>query len=239
MTAQAKNAETQIHQIMQMIYTIHIMQGNRKMRSEKNPTIRYYQQHAEELAQRYEGADVTDLHRWLLDTFSPGAQLLEIGCGSGREAAYLCAQGFEVEGIDPAPAMIDRALSLHPELAGHLFQGALPDVLPSTLLKNEHYNGIYAVASLMHLLKEQLHPTFEILHRLLKQDGKLLFSVPLSRPDLDESGYDEKGRYFLLLSSYEWIDRAESAGFHTISSATNGDGMGRESVTWLTCIVKK
>ena len=209
------------------------------MRHDSRPTIRYYQQYAEELAQRYERADVADLHRRLLDTFSSGSKLLEVGCGSGREAAFLCAQGFEVVGIDPAPAMIDRALSLHPELEGRLFQGDLPDELPSTLLEAEHYSGIYAVASLMHLLKEQLHPTFEILHRLLKQDGRLLFSVPLSRPDLDESGYDEKGRYFLLLSSDEWIDRAESAGFHIVRSATNGDGMGRESITWLTCVVEK
>jgi hypothetical protein len=91
----------------------------------------------------------------------------------------------------------------------------------------------------MHLLKEQLHPTFEHLHRLLKQGGKLLFSAPLSRPGLDESGYDKKGRYYLLLTSDEWIDQAESAGFHSISSATTGDGMGRETITWLTCVVEK
>ncbi|MDZ7794881.1 MAG: class I SAM-dependent methyltransferase [Spirochaetia bacterium] len=209
------------------------------MKHEKNSTIRYYQQHAEKLSQRYERAEVADLHRRLLDTFSPGAQLLEIGCGSGREAAYLCGQGYEVQGIDPAPAMIDRALCLHPQLEGRLFQGALPDELPAALLEHEHYNGIYAVASLMHLLQEQLHPTFEHLHQLLTQAGKLLFSVPLSRPGLDESGYDEKGRYYLLLASDEWIDQAKSAGFHSISSATTGDGLGREAITWLTCVVEK
>ena len=209
------------------------------MKHEKNPTIRYYQQHAEELAQRYERAEVANLHQRLLHTFSPGAQLLEIGCGSGREAAFLCAQGYEVQGIEPAPAMIDRALYLHPELEGRLFQGSIPDELPAPIVQNEHYNGTYAVASLMHLSKEQLQPTFENLHRLLKQDGRLLFSVPLSRPDLTESGYDEKGRYFLLLTSDQWIDQAESAGFHTINTFTNGDGMGRESIIWLTCVHEK
>ena len=209
------------------------------MRHEKKPTINYYEQHAEELAQRYESADVTDLHRRLLETFSPDSQLLEIGCGSGREAALLFAQGFDVKGIDPSSAMINRALSFHPELKGRLFRGAVPDEIPPPILEDGHYNGIYAVASLMHLSEEQLRPTFENFYRLLKQDGKLLFSVPLSRPDLDKSGYDEKGRYFLLLSQDDWINKAESAGFHTVSTTTNGDGMGRESITWMTCVEEK
>jgi len=209
------------------------------MRNKKKPTISYYDQNAETLAQRYESADVTDLHRRLLETFTPGSQLLEVGCGSGRETAFLFSQGFDVQGIDPSSAMINRALSFHPVLKGRLFRGAVPNEILPPILEDGHYNGIYAVASLMHLSEMQLYPTFEIFYKLLKQEGRLLFSVPLSRPDLDESGYDEKGRYFLLLSQDDWINKAESAGFHTVNSTTNGDGMGRESITWLTCVAQK
>ncbi len=209
------------------------------MKIKYSSTLSYYEQHAETLAQRYERADVSDLHRRLLETFNPGAKLLEVGCGSGREAAFLLSHGFEVEGIDPSHAMIDSAFSFHPELEGRLFQGSMPDELPAPIVQDKHYNGIYAIASLMHLSKEQLLPTFQILYRMLHQNGRFLFSVPLSRPDLAENGYDEKGRYFLLLSQAEWITRVESAGFHTVNTSTNGDGMGREAIIWLTCVLEK
>lgn len=37
---------------------------------------------------------------------SPGAQVLDVGCGPGRHAIELARRGYEVVGIDPAPAMI-------------------------------------------------------------------------------------------------------------------------------------
>src|SRR6056297_2714549 len=102
------------------------MNDTEHMKIKYNSTLNYYEQHAETLAQRYESAAVTDLHRRLLETFSSGSQLLEVGCGSGREAALLFSQGFDVKGIDPSSAMINRALSFHPELKGRLFRGAVP-----------------------------------------------------------------------------------------------------------------
>ena len=53
------------------------------MKIKYSSTLIYYEQHAETLAQRYESADVTNLHQRLLETFTPGSQLLEVGCGSG------------------------------------------------------------------------------------------------------------------------------------------------------------
>lgn len=59
-------------------------------------TGQYYDTHAEQLAVRYRGADVTALHillrRWLLASGS----VLEIGCGIGRESAFMSAIGLDV-----------------------------------------------------------------------------------------------------------------------------------------------
>ena len=38
-------------------------------------TIRYYTTHVKDLVQRYESADVSDLHALLADSFPPGARL--------------------------------------------------------------------------------------------------------------------------------------------------------------------
>ena len=42
----------------------------------------------------------------------PGARVLDVGCGFGRHAIELARRGFEVVGIDPAAAMLDRAREL-------------------------------------------------------------------------------------------------------------------------------
>jgi hypothetical protein len=143
--------------------------------------------------------------------------------------------------------MIEEALRYHPELEGRIFEGAVPANVPEHILENfagrggqdNGYDGIYAVASLMHLYKDKLPETFDLLYSALKPGGRFLFSVPLSRPDLEASGFDQKGRYFLLLSTEEWKGHLEAAGFSRIVTATNPDGMGRGSVTWLTCTAEK
>jgi SAM-dependent methyltransferase len=38
-----------------------------------------------------------------------GKRVLDVGCGTGRHTAWLAAQGARVTGVDPSPAMLDRA----------------------------------------------------------------------------------------------------------------------------------
>ncbi len=52
----------------------------------------------------------------LLDRFAPGQRLLDVGCGLGREMAYLQAQGYEPIGIDSSAAMVEWASQRNPGL---------------------------------------------------------------------------------------------------------------------------
>ncbi len=47
-------------------------------------------------------------HMWrmLLETFSPGARLLDLGCGTGLDAAYLAARGYEIVAADGSEQMV-------------------------------------------------------------------------------------------------------------------------------------
>jgi len=81
-------------------------------------TIDYYNENAEKLAALYETAEMSIFHSLLLRFLPEKASVLEIGCGSGRDAAFLIAKGYDVAAIEAYPNMIEVALRLHPELAG-------------------------------------------------------------------------------------------------------------------------
>ncbi len=48
-------------------------------------------------------------HAWLAAAFGAGARVLEVGCGTGLDTAFLAARGADVVAIDPSADMIARA----------------------------------------------------------------------------------------------------------------------------------
>src|SRR5688572_7892814 len=42
--------------------------------------------------------------------FRPGDRVLDLGCGTGEDAAHLVSRGVNVHAIDPSPAMVRVAL---------------------------------------------------------------------------------------------------------------------------------
>ena len=57
-------------------------------------TLDYYNENAEKLAELYETADMSELHSLLLRFLPQRASVMEIGCGSSRDAAFLLAISF-------------------------------------------------------------------------------------------------------------------------------------------------
>jgi trans-aconitate methyltransferase len=57
-----------------------------------------------------------DLHVIVKRFFRPGRSA-DIGCGSGREVAWLVTNGFEAEGYDGSEALIEEARRRYPALA--------------------------------------------------------------------------------------------------------------------------
>ncbi len=197
--------------------------------------LNYYEENANSLINRYESADVSEVQQLLLQTFEKNLNLLEIGCGSGRDASFMTKNDFDVTAIDGSKNMIDEAKKIHPELSNNLFH----KTLPNDLTFNQTFDGIYSIATLMHLSKNDLEKTISKIYDLLNQNGKFLMSVSLFRDDINENGFDDKGRYFLVLSFKEWINLLENIGFKILDTKTNRDGLGRGGIEWLTLVAQK
>lgn len=201
----------------------------------KNNTLSYYQKNSSLLVDRYESADISKVQQLLLQTFCTNGKLLEIGCGSGRDASFMIKNNYDIIAIDGSKNMINEAKKIHPNLSNNLFH----KILPNELTFDEKFDGIYSIATLMHLTKNDLKAVLLKIFNLLKENGFFLMSVSLFRNDVDKNGYDEKGRFFLILTKNEWLNMCRDAGFKIRDVKINKDGLNRDNIEWLTLIAEK
>jgi len=199
-------------------------------------TIAYYDQNALETTQRYESADVQPLHNFLLSGMKQGGRLLELGCGSGRDAAFLVSQGFKVLATDGSAAMVEQVKTLHPQLAGQVIQLELPNGLSN---ESGLFHGIYAVAVLMHLSVPDIETTLSGVNALLNPKGRFIFSVPVRRDDVMTNGFDSKGRRFTAISPDAWTDLCLKCNLQIVQTMICQDGLGRDAIVWMNVLAQK
>lgn len=198
-------------------------------------TLTYYQKNAKDLVKRYESARVQDLQSRLQTVFANRAySLLEIGCGSGRDASFMAASGFQVTAVDASAEMIQHAKAMHPELT--MYQVQVPEGLMDL---PDHYDGVYSIATLMHLSTVQIDKTIAYISSKMAPNAPFFFSVSLSRDDIDEKGFDAKGRYFNQLSEEEWLNICVQNGFQREQSFVSRDGLDRDGIVWMSMVVVK
>jgi SAM-dependent methyltransferase len=66
----------------------------------------FYDDHAHDLADQYERLRSEDVHRGLVDLLPDRAgSVLDVGAGSGRDAAWLSEHGYDVVAVEPSAAM--------------------------------------------------------------------------------------------------------------------------------------
>jgi SAM-dependent methyltransferase len=98
----------------------------------------------------------------------PRGRIADVGCGPGRAAAFLAAQGLDVVGVDPSLAMLAVARSAHPGI--EFVEGSLSD-LP---VPDGSLSGIVCWYSIIHTPPEHLAAACAELDRALAADGVVL-----------------------------------------------------------------
>jgi ubiquinone/menaquinone biosynthesis C-methylase UbiE len=185
-----------------------------------NTTLNYYNLNAKEVTQKYEDINVNKLHQKLLELLPSKGKILELGCGSGRDAAFLLTHGYDIHITDGSQRMLDHALQLHSELKGRESFLQLPGRFP---FKDNSFSGVYAIAVLMHFEIAEIKDILTEISRVLTQPGYFFFSIPLKRDDLQKDCVDRYGRKYLQMSKKAWIKMCENFGFSFSTSFTNDD----------------
>jgi cyclopropane fatty-acyl-phospholipid synthase-like methyltransferase len=201
-----------------------------------NTTISYYKNNAKSLSKRYESANVDRVQQLLLEVFPKNSNLLEIGCGSGRDANFMLENNYKLTAIDASKEMILEAKKIHPLLENSLHVVTIPDELK---FDNNSFDGIYSIATLMHLEEKEIEKTIKKIYDMLIDQGISLFSVSIQRDDINANFKDSKGRHFTIISKDRWIEICNDIGFKTIKAVVTNDGLNRDGIVWLTCIMEK
>jgi protein-L-isoaspartate O-methyltransferase len=84
--------------------------------SERRPSgTEGYADEAEALVQQYESISFADVHKQVLHLIpKPPARVLDIGAGTGRDAAGFADMGHIVTAVEPTAELRMRAMKLHP-----------------------------------------------------------------------------------------------------------------------------
>lgn len=151
-----------------------------------------------------------------LERLSPGAQILELGCGSGRDAAAMEARGFRVEPTDGVPEMAAQA---------EIRLGRPVRVMRfDELAEAEAYDGVVAAYSLLHVPRAGLVDVLGRIWRALRPGGWHVATYKSASAE----GRDRLGRYYNYPSEAELRDFYAQAGNWSEAEVERGEGRGYE-----------
>jgi SAM-dependent methyltransferase len=186
-----------------------------------------YAEEAEELFKRYESIPATDAHRAVLHLIPtmPGA-ILDIGSGTGRDAAWFAGQGHRVVAVEPTDAMRLPAMALHPSPRIEWLNDSLPD-LDLLLARGAKFDLVMLTAVWMHLDEEQRRRAMPRLASLLRAGGVMIMKI--------RHGPVPVGRRMFEISAEETIELAEMQDLRPVLNlrmASSQEGNRTADVTW-------
>ena len=127
-----------------------------------------------------------DLHDLAKRFFRPGLTA-DIGCGSGRDAAWLAANGFPTVGYDASEGLLAQARAAH---SGVTFeQAALPELHG---IAEGTFDNVLCETVIMHLGRREIAPAVRRMLAILKPDGILALSWRVEEMDRR----DARGRLY-------------------------------------------
>ena len=189
------------------------------------PSTAGYAQEAPELFKLYESISPETLHEpvWHLIPTAP-SRLLDIGAGTGRDAAAFAAMGHQVLAVEPVDEMREGAMRLHPSPRIEWLKDTLPE-LPLVHARGETFDAVMATAVWMHLTEAERAAAMPAVASLVAPGGVLMLSL--------RHGPIPPGRRMFEVTAEETIALAAREGLACLVNAvTASTQASNANVTW-------
>jgi len=167
-----------------------------------------YADEAAELFRHYESISAAEAHGAILHLIptTPG-KVVDIGAGTGRDAAWLAEMGHHVVAVEPTDAMRIPAMALHPSPRIEWLDDSLPD-LAQLRSRGDQYDLVMLTAVWMHLDEAQRARAISNIAALAKQGSLVAITL--------RHGPVPQGRRMFEVSAEETIRLAAPCGLHPV-----------------------
>lgn len=191
-----------------------------------------YAEKAQQFAADYESVTFEKVHNPVRG-FYPGApaKVLDIGAGTGRDAAALAALGYEVDAVEPTVAMREQALLRHPQARINWIADSLPD-LETVTASGKKYDLVLLTAVWMHLLPQERLPAMQHCSALLARNGIMSLSL--------RHGPVPAERHMFDIPDEETISLAGECGLQLLyHKVYKNDTLGRQNIFWSYAVFRR
>ena len=162
-------------------------------------TLNYYDDNAVEFAIQTVSIDMHNLYELFINQLPQRNKhyLLDVGCGSGRDANYFAKQGYEVTAIDASAELIQWAEQHH--MSSRITWVHLDFSSIEKQAWENKFTGIWACASLLHVPFLELPFIINSLLETLADEGVMYLSFKYGKVErVDEE------RFFCDMNESRW-----------------------------------
>lgn len=141
----------------------------------KDRTLSYYNDQASVYYQQTCAVNLEEIYSQFINrlTFESDLNILDVGCGSGRDSLYFASLGFTVTAVDGSAKLLNLAKK-NCEHDINWLHLSFTDIANQDWIN--HFIGIWACASLLHLPFKELPDVLNVLVAALKTGGVIYLS---------------------------------------------------------------
>lgn len=191
-------------------------------------TIAAYDNAAAQVAALHATLVPTRIYQLVNQFFLRGGACADIGCGIGRDCAWLAEQEYTVTGIDASEGMLNQARNRYPHIP--FVKGSLPlmkEVADST------FTNVLCSAVIMHLAENQIASAAANLVRVTAENGVIV----LSFRGTQNENWRENGKLYSPISPDKLISCFTADGCALLHHETEQE-KGRD-IVWNNLVFRK
>jgi len=183
-----------------------------------------YAAEADALVPLYEGLDFARFHAPFLHLVPTGpVHVLDIGAGTGRDAAGFAEMGHRVLAVEPTAELRAHGMALYPSPAIEWLDDTLP-LLPEVTARGERFALVMLTAVWFHLDAAQRRLAMPAVANLVAPGGSLCMTL--------RHGAVPPGRRMFEVSATETVALADAQGLTSVLTIEGlPDNFGR-GITW-------
>jgi len=190
-----------------------------------------YAWQAPDLLRQYESITFANAHRAILHLIPrEPSDVVDIGAGTGRDAAALAEMGHRVVAVEPTAEMRRGGMALHPSPRIEWLDDSLPDLARLTV-RRQTFDLVMLTAVWMHLDKGQRRRAMTTVSPLVRKGGMMSLTL--------RHGPVPTGRRMFEVSAEETIGLAAARGLAKVLELEAQPSLRQVGVTWTRLVFKR